>query len=166
VLAVGSALFKRAVPALPEGTILVAALEHHISTVDAQPGDRIELRTVHPVRLPRGGEVPAGAVVTGEIVHSQSGRGGALPDLMLRFTSLDAAGDHYDITSAHLRVKARRTRVVPFTSRGAGVALRDGASIATDGRELILPAGRRLIVRLTAPAVGRARTAWAPRQVD
>jgi hypothetical protein len=46
------------------------------------------------------------------------------------------------------------------------VALGTGGAVATDGRELVLPAGRRLSVRLTAPAVVRYRLMGDPRQAD
>jgi len=155
-------------PTLPEGTVLVAALEHSISTVDARAGDPVELRTVHPVRLPEGGAIPAGAVIRGQVTQVRSGRGRAAPELLLRFTTIDIAHDRYAIASVSFHVRGRRSpRAGPAHARGAaGVALGTGVAVATDGRELVLPAGKRLSVRLTAPAVVRYRVAGDSRQVD
>jgi hypothetical protein len=155
-------------PMLPEGTVLVAALEHSISTVDARPGDEVELRTVHPVRLPDGGEVPVGAIIRGEVMHVQTGRGRRTPELLLRFTTIDITHDRYAIAAVSFHVRGRRpVRPGSARTRGpAGVALGTGGAVATDGRELVLPAGRRLSVRLTAPAVVRYRLMGDPRQVD
>lgn len=155
-------------PTLPEGTVLIAALEHSISTVDARPGDEVALRTVHPVRLPDGGEVPVGATIRGRVTHVQSGRGRTAPELLLRFTTIDIARDRYAIASVSFRVRGRRPpRASPAFTRGwAGVALDTDGAVATDGRELVLPAGRRLSVRLTAPAVVRYRLMGDPHQVD
>jgi len=167
-LAIGAGPRPGRLPTLPEGTVLVAALEHSISTVDARPGDRVELRTVHPVRLPDGGEVPVGAIIRGQVTHVQSGRGRATPELLLRFTIIDIAEDRYAIASVAFSVRGRRQpRVTPVAARGvAGVALGSGVAVAIDGRELVLPAGKRLSVRLTAPAVVRYRVMGDSRQVD
>lgn len=154
-------------PMLPEGTVLVAALEHSISTVDARPGDEVELRTVHPVRLPDGGSVPVGAIIRGEVTHVQSGRGRRTPELLLRFTTIDITHDRYAIAAVSFHVRGRRPARAGAVTRGpAGVALGTGGAVATDGRELVLPAGRRLSVRLTAPAVVRYRVLGDQRQVD
>ena len=146
-------------PMLPEGTVLVAALEHSVSTADAHVGDEVELRTVHPVRLPDGGEVPVGAIIRGQVMHVLSGRGRATPELLLQFTTIDIAHDRYAIASVSFRVRGRRPpRASPALTRGtASVALGTGVAVSTDGREVVLPAGRRLSVRLTAPAVVRYR---------
>lgn len=153
---------------LPAGTVLVAALEHPITTVDAHAGDVVELRTVHPVRIPDGGEIPLGALIRGEVMHVRSGRGRVTPELMLQFTTIEIDADRYAIASAALHVTGRRQprRTPTATPGAAGVALGSGATIATDGRELLLPAGRRLTVRLTAPAEVRYRVAVDPRLVD
>jgi hypothetical protein len=131
-------------------------------------GDVVELRTVHPVRLPDGGEIPLGALIRGEVMHVRSGRGRVTPELMLQFTTIEIDADRYAIASAALHVTGRRQprRTPTATPGAAGVALGSGATIATDGRELILPAGRRLTVRLTAPAEVRYRVAVDPRLVD
>jgi hypothetical protein len=80
--AIGGALageYRTEALTLPAGTVLVAALEHPITTVDAQAGDVVELRTVHPVRLPDGGAIPLGALIRGEVMHVRSGRGRVTP---------------------------------------------------------------------------------------
>ena len=155
-------------PTLPEGTVLVAALQHSVSTADAHAGDRVELRTVHPVHLPDGGEVPMGAIIRGQVTHVQSGRGRRAPLLLLRFTTIDIARDRYAIAAVSFAVRGRsgRRTTVAFARGGAGAALGTGGVVASDGRELVLPAGRRVSVRLTAPAVVRDRIVGEPRQVD
>ncbi|MGH7674786.1 MAG: hypothetical protein ACREMV_05880 [Gemmatimonadales bacterium] len=139
-------------PTLPAGTVLVAALTHSISTVDARAGDRVELRTVHPVQLPDGAVIPVGAVIRGHVTRAVSGQGRRAPELLLRFSTIDFAHHRYGIASVTFHVRGRNQPRVGWPARAAGVAVGSGAAIATDGRELMLPAGRRLSVRLTAPA--------------
>ncbi len=162
---------------MPQGTLLVGALVHSLSTASAATGDPVELRLIHPVLLPDGGLVPVGAVVHGEVTHVRSGRRATQePVLGLRFSRLEIDHDTYAITTALFHVHAR-PRVLaaavggggraimggslrrqatagsaPLTGGPAGPALGAGDAVAADGRELVLPAGRRIWIRLVAPA--------------
>lgn len=132
---------------MPEGTLLLATLERSISTVYARTGDPVELRTVHRVWLPDGGEVPAGATVRGEVLHARAGGGGDAPALMLRFTALVIDGDSYAIATPPLEVHGRRHQ----QTRARGPSVRSRAAVAIQGSELVLPAGKHVRVRLLAP---------------
>jgi len=162
---------------MPQGTLLVGALVHSLSTATAAVGDPVELRLIHPVLLPDGGLVPIGAVVHGDVTHVRSGRRASQePELGLRFNTIEIDHGAYAITVAHFHVHAR-PRVLaaavggggraimggslrrpaspgsgPLAGGPAGPALGPGDAVTTDGRELVLPAGKRIRIRLVAPA--------------
>lgn len=137
---------------LPEGTLLVAALERSVSTASARAGDSIALRLVHRVRLPEGGEVPANALIRGEVAAVRSGeRRAELPELMLRFTALVIDGQLYPIATVPFWVTGRPQ---PGGARAhdAGPALGGNDTITIGGKELVLVPGLRLRVRVLQPA--------------
>ncbi len=142
-----SARLRSPATTMPEGTFLLATLERSISTVYARTGDPVELRTIHRVWLPDGGEVPAGTTVAGEVLHARAGSAGAAPELMLRFTSLVIDGDRYAIASPPLEVHGR----CDHGTRARGPSARWRAAVATHGSELVLPAGKFVRVRLLEP---------------
>jgi hypothetical protein len=103
---------------LPAGTVLIAALDRSVSTKESRIGDAVRLETTEPVRLADEAVVPAGAVILGEVTHSQDGgRIAGAPELTLRFTELEADGERY-------RMDAR-----PFRIRGKNDALESAAQI-------------------------------------
>ena len=115
---------------IPAGTTLVPALEQQVSSQRSQVGDAIALRTVAAVRLRDGAEVPRGAVIRGTVTDlSRSGP----PQLGIRFTVLEIAGDETDIATEQYRFGTLAARVKP-------------------GGRLVLPAGHLLKIRLSRPA--------------
>ena len=171
---------------MPEGTLLIATLTQSISTATAAVADPVVARTVHPVLLPDGAMIPAGAAMRGTVTHVTSGRhDAAAPELGLRFTHLDIDGDTYAITTAAFHVHGQRhilaaglapagravmggsLRRPPAAGRDvprpgvAGTAIGTGTVVGTDGHELVLSAGRRLQIRLIAPVEVRYDPATA-----
>lgn len=161
---------------MPEGTLLIASLTQSLSTATSAVDDPIVAHTVHPVLLPDGGMIPTGARVSGTVTHVRSGRHhtGA-PELGLRFTELEIDDDRYPIATATFHVHGQHALLAAGLAPGgravmggsvrrapgaggavqlpgaAGVAIGSGVVIGSDGRELVLSAGRRLQIRLTAP---------------
>jgi hypothetical protein len=134
---------------MPEGTFFIATLEQSVSTAYARDGDPITLRTVHRVRLAEGGAVPARAVVRGEVARARRGAGAAAPELTLRLSAIVIDGHSFAISAAPLEVRVAHA----LAPRAAGRAfrLRAGGAATLAGRELTLPAGTPVRVRLIAP---------------
>jgi hypothetical protein len=117
---------------IPAGTTLVAVLSDQVSTARSHPGDAIELRTIEPVRLRDGGEIPAGLVIHGVVTDAK--RGGRLagaPEIGLRFVKLEIDGDELAIHTDQYRF----------------------GTLVTQARSdhLVLPLGQRLDIRLSRP---------------
>lgn len=137
---------------VPEGTLFVAALERSVSTASAHAGDSLALRLVHRVRLPDGAEVPADAVIRGEVASvTRGGRHGELPELLLRFTELVINGDGYPIATMPFWVTGHPVGK-PDGRGGAGPALGSNDTVTIGGKELVLVTGQRLRVRVLQPA--------------
>lgn len=109
---------------IPAGTSFVAAFEQDLSTTLSDPGDEFELRTVRPVRLNGGMEIPAGSLITGEVTDA--------PGLGVRFTELIFDGD-----SNEVEIKTEQYRFGTLA-----LAVND---------HIVIPAGRRLTIRLSRP---------------
>jgi hypothetical protein len=161
---------------VPPGTIVVAALDRTVSTKVSAVGETVHLETTEPVRLGADTVIPAGAVVRGEVTHAQGGgRIAGAPELTLRFTELKADGERYRIDARPFRVRGKSDGVESAAQIGggavaggilggvlgggggavkgalAGAAIGTGVAIATDGDDLVLPAGTRLKIELAAP---------------
>jgi len=161
---------------VPSGTVLVAALDHTVSTEVSAVGETVRLETTQPVSLGPDTVIPAGAVVRGEVTHSKGGgRIAGAPELTLRFTELEADGERYRIDSQPFRIRGKSDAVESAAEIGggavaggilggvlgggsgavggavAGAAIGTGVAIATDGDDLVLPAGTRLKIALAAP---------------
>jgi hypothetical protein len=127
--------------------------------------------------------IPAGAVVRGEVTHAKGGgRIAGAPELTLRFTELEAGGERYLIDSRPFRIRGKSDAVESAVEIGggavaggilggvlgggkgalggavAGAAIGTGVAIATDGDDLVLPAGTRLKIELAAPLTVTYRT--------
>jgi hypothetical protein len=160
---------------LPEGTELVATLEQDISTAHSKAGDGVTLLTVEPIQV-GDNTVPEGVEVYGSIVTAKGGGSIAgAPELALRFTALELDGERHDISADAFHVTGRNEagksaaqigggavaggvvgRVLggkDGTVPGAVVGAVIGTGVALDspGDELVLPAGQRLRIRLSAP---------------
>jgi hypothetical protein len=156
---------------LPAGTVLIAALDHAVSARDASVGDLVRLETTEPVSLGTDTVIPVGAWIHGEVTEAADGaRVVGTPALTLRFTELEAGGARYRIDSEPFRVHgtddalARSAGMAGGLLGGvlgggsgavggarAGAVLDTGVALATDGDDLVLPAGARLRIHLAAP---------------
>ena len=123
---------------IPAGTTLVVALEHSVSTQRSHAGDQIELRTVQPVRLGNGAEIPEGSLISGRVTDARSGgKNAGPPELGMRFTELVIDGDTHEISTEQFR----------FGTLGR----------ATQSDQIVLPAGRRIKIRLSRPVTVESR---------
>jgi hypothetical protein len=161
---------------IPAGVTLVAALERGVSTERTRVGDNITLRTTAPIRLDADEVIPEGVVIRGTVTQSKGGgRVAGTPELALRFTDLEVDGDRYAISADPFRIRGKNDaaqsaaaigggavvggilgRVIGgkrSTVKGAvvGAVIGTGVAVATDGDELVLPAGQKLRVRLSGP---------------
>ncbi len=128
---------------IPAGTTLVVALEHSVSTVRSHAGDEIELRTVQPVRVGNGAEIPEGSLISATVTDARSGGADAgPPELGMRLTELTIDGDTHEISTEQFR----------FGTLGR----------ATPSNQIVLPAGRRIKFRLSRPVTVESRPAPEP----
>lgn len=161
---------------IPAGTALIATLDHTVSTRNVDVGAEVRLVTAEPT--PLGGEalLPAGTVIKGEVTHAKDGgRVAGAPELTLRFTQLEVAGETYRIAAEPFRVRGKDDALESAAQIGGGAvagavvggiagggsgalkgavlggAIGTGVAIATDGDHLTLPAGQKLRVRLVEP---------------
>lgn len=163
---------------VPAGTSFVAALGSTISTENGEAGTPIRLETTDQVELADGLMILAGATIRGEVTHSKGGgRVAGAPELTLRFTQLTVNGTDYSITAEPFRLRGRNDAaqsaaliggggvvggvVGAVTGAGTvegavvGAVLGTGVAVATEGDQLVLPAGQKLRVRLAEPVVVR-----------
>ena len=161
---------------LPAGTELIAALENEVSTLRSHEGDAIALRIQEPIRVGDDQEIPAGAVIHGSIVVVKNGgRLAGAPELTLRFTEIEVDGDRQQISAEAFQVEGRNDAAKSALEIGGGAVaggvvgrvlggkgatlpgallgavIGSGVAIQSNGDELLLPAGQRLRVRLSAP---------------
>lgn len=123
---------------IPAGTTLVVALEQSVSTQRSHAGDEIVLRTVQPVRLDNGAEIPEGSLISGMVTDARSGgKNAGPPELGMRFTELEIDGDTHDISTEQFR----------FGTLGR----------ATRSDQIVLPVGRRIKIRLSRPLTVESR---------
>jgi hypothetical protein len=154
---------------MPEGTMLVVALDGTLSTATARVGDPVTLHTVHAIHSRTGAVVPAGATIRGSISRIErdgAPAGGAAVTLSL--ATLEQDGRTLAIAALPFRVRATTARasadradlvmdglpgapVLPARSVAVSPAIGDGAVLAALEGELVLPAGKPLRVYLAAP---------------
>jgi len=165
-----SALRKGTIPA---GTRIVAALQSTVSTKSSDVGQGIKLTTKAPIELGAGARIAEGAVIEGQVTHSEGGgRVAGAPELTLRFTQLKIEGRTYPISAEPFRVRGKNDAaesaaeigggavvggvvgaIAGKTIEGAliGAVLGTGVAVATKGNEIVLPAGTRLRVTIAVP---------------
>ena len=168
---------RRVEATLPTGTTLIASLAGRLSTEGLDPGRSVELTTRAPIALADGPDLPAGAVIHGEVTHAQGGgRIAGRPELTIRFRTLEVDGESYPITADPFRVRGKDDLAESVAEIGGGVVLGGivgavagntvkgaviggvlgtGVAVATKGDQIVLPAGQRLRVRLAAPVTVR-----------
>jgi hypothetical protein len=117
---------------IPAGTTFVAVLENPISTARSHPGDAVELRTIEPVRLANGEEIPTGLIIHGVVTDAKRGdHRAAVPEIGIRFVELEVDGDKVAIQTDQYRFGTLITRA--------------------RSDHLVLPTGQRLNIRLCRP---------------
>jgi len=158
---------------VPAGTRMIAALDQTVSTKSSDVGQRIELTTVDPIQLKDGHVLPEGVTIRGEVTHSKDGgRIAGAPELTLRFTEMEVLGEDYPIMADPFRVVGKSDlgesaaeigggavvggivgAITGHPVRGAaiGAVIGTGVAVATDGDDIVLPAGQRLRLRLAEP---------------
>lgn len=154
---------------IPAGTVVVAALEHTVTTKNAAAGDVVVLSRTEPLELGTV-TIPGGIELRGEVTHAKGGgRIAGAPELTLRFTRLTVDGNRYRISADPFRVRgtsdARESaleiaggavagalvgKATGNVARGVvvGAAIGTGVAVLTKGDQIVLPAGQRLRVRL------------------
>lgn len=158
------------------GTTMVAALENQVSTARNHPGDNIVLRTTAPIHAEGDAVIPAGVTIYGTVTEAKGGGSVAgSPVLGLRFTDLQVDGNRYAISADGFRIRGHNDALESAAEIGggavaggilgrviggkkgtvpgavAGAAIGTGVAVATKGDQLVLPAGQKLRVRLSAP---------------
>jgi len=153
---------------IPSGTLLVGTLEQQISTDRSSVGDRIALRTVHPIDAGNDVTIPAELTLRGEVTHVKGGgRIAGAPELAIRFTELEVDGHTYQISTEPFRVTGKSDATesalqigggavvggVLDGAKGAvvGAAIGTGVAVATKGDQLTLGVGQHLRIQLTQP---------------
>ncbi len=117
---------------IPAGTTFVAILDQELPTATSRPGDEFDLRTVRPVRLSGGMEIPVGSVITGEVIDDDNDDGGVGGGFSVRFTELVLDGD-----STEIEIQTEQFRF--------------GALSVASVVPVVVPAGRPLAIRLIRP---------------
>lgn len=158
---------------IPAGTRIVAALQNTVSTKSSDAGQRISLVTKAPIQLAESGDLPEGAVIEGQVTHSEGGgRIAGAPELTLRFTQLESQGRSYRISADPFRVRGKSDAAESAAEIGGGAVvggvvgaiagktvegvvlgavLGTGVAVATKGNQITLPAGTRLRVTIAEP---------------
>jgi len=166
---------RRVKATLPVGTTLVGSLSNTLSTEGLKPGREVTLTTRAPLELAENRVLPAGVVVRGEVTHAQGGgRIAGAPELTIRFREITVDGSSYPISAEPFRVRGKDDLVESVAEIGGGAVvggiigavagstvkgaviggvLGTGVAVATKGNQIVLPAGQRLRVRLTAPVL-------------
>lgn len=157
---------------IPVGTELDVRLQTPLSSDTAQVEQRVDATTL--VNLTRGGQVviPAGSPVRGYVVSvDRASRTDRRGSLVLQFTQLTANGRSHDVTlsvtqalEAGLKGEAAKIGIgagvgailggILGGAKGAlaGILIGGGGTIvATEGKDVELPAGTVLRVRFDAP---------------
>lgn len=117
---------------IPAGATLVAVLANPLSTARSLPGDEIELRTVEPLHVHGADDIPAGILIHGTVLEAQAGGPAQeAPAISVRFNEMEIDGDEHTITTEEYRFGTLVARVA--------------------SRQLLLPAGERMSIRLTRP---------------
>jgi len=168
---------KEKAETLAAGTSFAAALQNTIDTGKNKVGDRVTLRTLEDVRVSEVTVVPAGATINGEVTHvDPAGRVAGGAELTLRFVELVTAdGKSYPISAQPLRLQGKGDAKESAAEIGGGAAagaiiggiagggsgaakgaaagaiVGTGVAVATKGDQIVLPAGKKILVTLDGP---------------
>jgi len=166
---------------IPAGTRVVAALQTTVSTKSSDVGQRISLITKAPIQLAETADLPEGAVIEGQVTHSEGGgRIAGAPELTLRFTRLETGGRSYPIAAEPFRVRGKNDAAESAAEIGGGAVvggvvgaiagktvegvvigavLGTGVAVATKGNQITLPAGTKLRVTIAEPVTVKYKPA-------
>jgi hypothetical protein len=161
---------------IPDGTSVVATLDALITTETGHDGDGFTLTTVDPITVGTRIVVPAGTRINGELRNVEaSGRTSGRARMTLAYLGMtDGEGKNQTISARSLSLQAASAthtdveRIAAGTVLGAvvggiaggtkGAAIGAGAGagagvvvmLATQGDELVLEAGQKLVVEMTS----------------
>lgn len=161
---------------IPDGTSVVATLDARITTETGHDGDGFTLTTVDPISVGTRIVVPAGTRINGELRNVEaSGRTSGRARMTLAYLGMtDGDGKTQTISARSLSLQADSNthtdveRIAAGTVLGAvvggiaggtkGAAIGAGAGagagvvvmLATQGDELVLEAGQKLVVEMTS----------------
>lgn len=166
------------------GTTLAVVLQNTVDSGKAQIGERVTLHTTVPIQVTEDVVVPAGSLVHGTVTHVKAAgrmKGGA--ELTLRFNEIALLnGKSHEIECAPVRLVSKGDGKETAAEIGGGAAagglfagvvggkddilkgvavgaaVGTGVAVATKGQQIVLPAGKSLDIRLTAPLVLTPRT--------
>lgn len=136
-------------------------------------GDNVELRTTAPIYAGSGDVIPDGVTIYGTVTEARGGgRIAGAPELALRYTDIEVDGNRYPIRADQFRVRGKNDALQSAAEIGggavaggvlgrviggkggtapgavAGAVIGTGVAVATDGDQLVLPAGQKLRIRL------------------
>jgi hypothetical protein len=167
---------------IPAGTRLRLTLDQTVASNSARVEDRVRAHLAAPVVVNGRTVLPADSEVIGHVVSArQSGKVKGRAYLAMRFSELRMArdDDRYDIRTATWAREAQATKkkdAVTIAAPGAvgavvgglvdgkkgaaigagvGAGAGTGVVLSTRGKEVTLPRGSTLIVRLSAPLTVR-----------
>lgn len=168
---------------IPSGTTLRLSLQSAVASDSSRVEQPVRATLRSPVTVNGRVVVPAGSEVNGVVTDAeQSGRVKGRARLAMRFNSLRANGEAYDIKTSGYAQEAAATKKQDAEKiaigAGAGAALGailgggggaakgaaiggaggTGVVLATKGKEVRLGPGAAITTRLTAPLVVRVRS--------
>ena len=173
---------KPATVTVPQGTPVRLRLQTTVASNLNRAEDPVEAVLTAPIVVDNRVVLPAGSVIRGIVSSAQrSGRVKGRAQLALRFQTIAAGRDRYDVNLAFAKVapsqkgKDAATIIVPAASgaiAGAIIGGKKGAAIgtaigggggtavvlATRGKEVQLPRGTMLVLRLQRPVEVRLGT--------
>ncbi len=163
---------------LPVGTALPLVLETAVSSASNSVGDAVVATVLEDVKVGEKVVVPAGSEARGHVTAAvRSGKVKGLARLAFEFDSLVVKGKPLTIAATAVDITAENTKkkdaaiIGGATAGGAilgaiidgkkgaaigagiGAAGGTGTVLATRGREVVLPAGQSLTVKLTSSVV-------------
>jgi len=168
---------------IPSGTTLRLSLQSGVASDTSRVEEPVRATLRSPVSVNGQVVVPAGSEVSGVVTEAEeSGRVKGRARVAMRFNSLRAGGESYDIRTSGYAQEAAATKKQDATKiavgAGAGAALGailgggsgaakgaaiggaggTGVVLATKGKEVRLGPGAAITTRLTAPLTVRVRS--------
>lgn len=143
--------------ALPSLTPVEIEILATINSSINKIGEHFPIRLVHPVALPGGGEIPAGIIGQGDVVHAAKSRFGGKPgELILAVRYLDWNGIHIPLRSLRYINETGRNNQDLAQSLNLAGSVAPGMSILAmfiTGGEVIIPQGTRADAKTSAPVL-------------